>query len=211
MRWFGPPVLKLWSRTWTVTILGSENLAEVRQEHVGHFMTLWHGRMILGLPSHAHFGWYVLVSRSGDGDISQELLRGFGYGVIRGSSSRGGASAVSAMLEILRSGSVVIVTPDGPRGPRHSTNPGLAWMSRETGFPVIPCGVACDKAWHAASWDRFTLPKPGAHIIVTYGSPVTLPPEASEDDLTQATDRIRDEMLRCETEAFARLGQEPDW
>lgn len=174
-------------------------------------MTLWHGRMLLGLPSHAHTGWHVLVSRSGDGDVSQELLKGFGYKIIRGSSSRGGASAVQAMLAAMRAGSVVIVTPDGPRGPRHSTNDGLAWMARATGFPIIPCGVACDRAWRAASWDRFTIPKLGAHIVIEYGTPVPVDAATPDEELCLATEAVRKEMLRVEEHAFRELGLEPDW
>lgn len=211
VRWLGPLALGLWARTWKLTLLGTENLEAVRRSHVGHFMTLWHGRMLLGLPSHAHYGWHVLVSRSADGDISQELLKGFGYKVLRGSSSRGGASAVQAMLRVLREGSVVIVTPDGPRGPRHSTNDGLAWMARSTGFPIIPCGVAVDRAWRATSWDRFTIPKLGARVIVSYGTPVHVASGASDEDIASATERVRREMMRVEADAFARLGAEPDW
>jgi hypothetical protein len=211
VRWFGPTVLGLWARTWRITVLGTENLEKVRETHTGHFMTLWHGRMILGLPSHAHFGWHVLVSRSGDGDISQELLDGFGYKVLRGSSSRGGATAVRAMLKVLRSGSVLIITPDGPRGPRHSTNPGLAWMSRATGFPIIPCGVACDRAWRAKSWDRFTIPKLGARIVITYGQPIQVERVSTEEDMARATELVRSEMIQAEAQGFERLGVEPDW
>lgn len=211
VRWLGPPLLGLWARTWTVSCLGQENLESIRSVHAGHFMALWHGRMLLGLPSHAHYQWHVLVSRSGDGDLSSGLLHGFGYQVIRGSSSRGGASAVQAMLRALRDGSAVIVTPDGPRGPRHSTNEGLAWMARATGFPILPCGFACDRAWRAKSWDRFTVPKLGARVVVAYGEPVLVPPDATDSDLALMTAQVRDGILSAETEAFASLGQDPDW
>jgi lysophospholipid acyltransferase (LPLAT)-like uncharacterized protein len=167
--------------------------------------------MILPLPYYARRGWHVLVSRSGDGDVSQELLRGFGYEVIRGSSSRGGARALRDMLAVLDAGSVLIITPDGPRGPRHSMNQGLAWMARATGYPVIPCGLVCDRAWRSKSWDRFTIPKLRARVVFVYGAPIWVGRSASEEDLRQTTERIGVEMTRAEQRGFELLGLEPDW
>jgi lysophospholipid acyltransferase (LPLAT)-like uncharacterized protein len=205
-------LLGLWARTWRIEYLGRENLQAVLDRgHKGHFMTLWHGRMILALPSHARFRWHVLVSRSGDGDVSQELLKGFGYRVVRGSSSRGGARAVREMLRVLEGGSVLILTPDGPRGPAHSVNPGIAWMVRATGHPVVPCGVVCDRAWHARSWDRFTIPRLRARVVVIYGTPLWVERDATEEDMQRVTERIREEMLAAERRGFDRLGLEPDW
>jgi lysophospholipid acyltransferase (LPLAT)-like uncharacterized protein len=194
-----------------VNVLGTEHLNAATASGGGHFMALWHGRMMVALPHHAHRGWHVLVSPSQDGDISEALLEGFGYHVIRGSSSRGGARALREMLGVLESGAVLIVTPDGPRGPRHSMNPGLAWMARATGFPVIPCGFVCDRAWRARSWDRFTIPKRGARVALVYDAPVRVERNASAEDLEHATERIRSGMMRAEQRGFEQLQEPPDW
>src|SRR6185436_8641392 len=114
----------------------------------GCMVAIWHGRMLLGVECARRSAWSVLVSPSGDGDISERMLQTFGYRVVRGSSSRGGARALREMLELLNGGSVIVLTPDGPRGPRHGMNPGLAWMSRATGFPVVPVGMVSNRAWH---------------------------------------------------------------
>lgn len=190
-------------------MLGTEHLPAAGSG--GHFMALWHGRMVVALPHHAGRDWHVLVSPSQDGDISEALLKGFGCRVIRGSSSRGGARALREMLRVLRGGSVLIVTPDGPRGPRHSMNPGLAWMARATGFAVVPCGFVCDRAWRARSWDRFTVPKPRARVALVYGAPVRIERSASVEDLDAATERIRAGMMRAEQRGFDHLQEPPDW
>lgn len=207
----GPFVLRQLSRTWKVTILGDEHLAAARSGSGGHFMALWHGRMLVALPHHAGRDWYVLVSPSQDGDISEALLQGFGYRVIRGSSSRGGARALREMLAVLERGAVLAVTPDGPRGPRHSTNPGLAWMARVTGFAIVPCGFVCDRAWHARSWDRFTVPKPGARLAFVYDAPVRVDRHASSEAMEAATEQVRAGMMRAEKRGFEQLNKEPDW
>jgi len=207
----GPFVLRRLSRTWKLTLHGVENFAPVEREHTGHFMALWHGRMLLGLPHHGEREWVVLVSPSGDGDISQRLLEGFRYRVIRGSSSRGGAQALREMLAELARGSVLVITPDGPRGPRHTMNPGLAWMARATGRPIVPLGFAVDRAWRLGSWDRFTIPKPGARIAMVYGEPVRVARDARPEELELATRTVQERMLAAETRAALELGVARDW
>jgi lysophospholipid acyltransferase (LPLAT)-like uncharacterized protein len=209
--WCGPTALARLASTWKVQLIGEEHVERARAQYGGHMMALWHGRMIVGLPHHAHRHWSVLVSQSGDGDISQRLLRGFGYSVIRGSSSSGGSRALREMLTVLRRGEVLIITPDGPRGPRHSVNPGLAWMARATGYPVVPLGFGVDRAWRMRSWDRFTIPKPGARITMVYGEPVHVPREASDADLARTTEELQKRLLEVERRGFEALGLPVDW
>ncbi len=192
-------------------MLGAEHLELAGGEGGGHFMALWHGRMLLGLPHHGSREWCVLVSGSQDGDISQALLERFRYRVIRGSSSRGGSRALRQMLTVLEKGAVLVITPDGPRGPRHSMNPGLAWMARATGYPIVPVGFACDRAWRASSWDRFTVPRPWARVVMVYGAPVRVERSAGEMELGAATERIGEALLRAERRGFDLLHREPDW
>ena len=207
----GPFVLGRLARTWKMEVIGEEHLDRALGESRGHFMSLWHGRMVLGLPHHGKRDWHVLVSPSADGDISQRLLEGFDYAVIRGSSSRGGARALREMLAVLERGSVLIITPDGPRGPRHSMNPGLAWMARATGYPIVPIGFGVDRAWRLRSWDRFTIPKPGARIVMIYGAPVHVDRGGGAEELERATRRVQEGMLEAERRAFAALGVAVDW
>src|SRR5262249_27913588 len=135
----------------------------------------------------------------------------FRYKVIRGSSSRGGARALREMLGVLASGAVLIITPDGPRGPRHSMNPGLAWMARATGYPIVPVGFGVDRAWRMKSWDHFTVPKPGARIALVYGEPVSVARDATSADMEAATRAIHDSLIAAEREGFAHLCQPIDW
>lgn len=211
LRQVGPGLLRLLASTWKVEVLGEEELEAARGEGGGHFMSLWHGRMLVALPHHARRDWVVLVSPSDDGDISEHLLERFGYQVIRGSSSRTGARALRQMLAVLREGKVLTITPDGPRGPRHSMNPGLAWMSRATGYAVVPCGFVCHPAWRARSWDRFTLPRARARVALVYEQPVRVPRDADQATMDAATEEIRERMIRAERRGFERLGVEVDW
>ena len=209
--WLGRALLALLAKTWRVEHVGRENFTSSAAEGPGCFFSMWHGRMIVALPVFAHQGWHVLVSASGDGDISEKLLEANGYSVIRGSSSRGGARALRQMLAVLDKGAVLFITPDGPRGPMHTMNPGLAFMAKATSRKVVPLGFAADRAWHANSWDHFTIPKPFARVCVVYGEPVYVSRDSDDASQEVATELVRERTLEAERCGFERLGCEVDW
>ncbi len=206
----GPLALRTLSRSWRLSV---EN-REVLDQHdgtVGTLYAMWHGRMILGMPSHRADEFTILVSMSEDGGLAKQVLDWFGYSIIRGSSSRGGARALREMLTELRSGRRVVVTPDGPRGPRHAVNPGLAWMSRASGMPIVPIGMAADRAWRLSSWDACTIAKPFARVGIVYGDPIQVDRRADDEALEAATNRMRDSLIAAERRAFELVGADPDW
>ena len=207
---FGPPALRLMARTWKHEILGTERLERALSGN-GVLVALWHGRMVVPVSFYGDRGWHVLVSASGDGDVSGSVLQRFGYTPVRGSTSARGATAVREMLQVLDRRGVVIITPDGPRGPRHTMSASLAWMARATGRPVIPIGVGVDRAWRLNSWDGFTIPKPGARIAMTWGEPIGVPRDIDEAGLRRKTDEIREALLTVERSSFAHVGVEPDF
>ena len=153
----------------------------------------------------------VLVSPSDDGSLATKMITHFGQRVVRGSTNKASARALRELLGELRRGGTVVLTPDGPRGPRHSVNHGLAWLARTTGFPVLPCGFVCDRAWHLKSWDHFTIPKPGARLALVYGEPLWVQKGGGTEALGAATETLRRRMLEAEEQGFERLGVERDW
>lgn len=207
----GPPALRRLHGSWKTERLDVHHWDAIGGGNQGVLLALWHGRMVCGMPDYAGRKFAVLVSHSHDGELIARMLARFGYRTIRGSSSKGGARAVREMLGEREKDAVIVITPDGPRGPRHSMNPGLAWMARETGLPVIPLGYACDKAWRLKSWDRFTIPKFGARVVTCYGEPLSVAKDAGSAELASATETIRQRLLGAETRAFTHLSREPDW
>ena len=209
--WVGPFALRRLCASWKKERLNSERWEAIGAGKQGVLLALWHGRMLCGMNDHSHRGYGVLVSHSRDGDIITRMLERFGYRMVRGSSRKGGSGAVRELVGELEQGSVIVITPDGPRGPRHELRPGLAWLARETGFPVLPMGFACDKAWRLKSWDRFTIPKFGARVVLSYGEPVRVARDANEAQLAEASRAIRASLIAAETLGFRHLGEEPDW
>ena len=205
-----PLLVRQLSRSWRLERIGVEHLEEGYAAG-GLVITLWHGRMMLPISSHAHRDFHVLVSPSDDGSLVIPILSSFGYEVVRGSTNKEPSRAARELLERLSGGGRIALTPDGPRGPRHSMNAGAAWMAKVTGFPIVPLGLACDRAWRLKSWDRFTLPRFGARVALVYGEPIRVAADATDDDIRETTERIRTGMLDAEARGFECVQAPKDW
>jgi lysophospholipid acyltransferase (LPLAT)-like uncharacterized protein len=136
---------------------------------------LWHGQLLPPTWLHRHEDMVTLASRSTDGEYIARLLHHWGYHVVRGSSSRGGESALRELVRLIRAGRSVAITADGPRGPHEKLKLGVLQMAQLTGAVLVPVGTAADSAWRFRSWDRFLLPKPFARIRIAYGDALRIP------------------------------------
>jgi lysophospholipid acyltransferase (LPLAT)-like uncharacterized protein len=148
----------------------------------------WHRYQLMMAWVYRNHGAHVLVSRSQDGDLIAGALHVLGYRTVRGSSSRGGAAALMGLMDILVSGGQAAVTPDGPRGPYRSLQPGLLTLARKTGAPIVPCGWAGSRVKILGSWDRFIVPLPFGRYDVVFGAPISVPEEGGEDLVREALD-----------------------
>ncbi|RKZ18204.1 hypothetical protein DRQ53_01310 [bacterium] len=148
-----------------------------------------HGQLWPVLWSVRHTGVRVLVSRSPDGDLLASLLRGWGFGVCRGSSSQAGFSGARAALRALRDGGAVGLAIDGPRGPRGLVQEGALRLARRADVPVVPLRSDGAGTWVLRrSWDHFEIPRPPGHLQVTVGARISV--GEGEDGLARARERI---------------------
>lgn len=102
----------------------------------------------------------VLASRHRDGQLIAAVVKYFGIAVAAGSSSKGGAAGLRALVNALKSGRHVGLTPDGPRGPRQVAAPGTAQLAAMTGAPILPCAASTHWAIQLKSWDAMRFPLP---------------------------------------------------
>ena len=107
---------------------------------------------------------YALVSASKDGAWLSAFFALFGLNTVRGSSSRLGREAATALVEMLRAGHDIGITPDGPRGPIYELKPGAVIVPRRTGAPLLLVGAEFSSAWRLKSWDRFYVPRPFSRV-----------------------------------------------
>ena len=191
-RWliaFGFRLLQLWARTLRFEIDDRAGIVgrPVSENYIG---ALWHNRLLVFpfvlrrfLPQR-HGA--ALISASRDGDLIADVVQRFGYDVIRGSSSRLGTSALLHLTGVLMSGSDVVITPDGPRGPAYELGPGIIFLAQKSGAAVVPMNLEYSHCWRLGSWDRFIVPRPFAKVRVLINRPyrvtVTTTPEEFESE-----------------------------
>lgn len=174
-----PPVIRLLGATWRVRFVGEKNFRSLD----GFIFAFWHGVMLPLLYTHRNRNITVLVSEHVDGEMIARVLVRFGYSLVRGSTTHGGARGLVEMVRLLEMGATVAITPDGPRGPRERFQNGALFASWRSGKPVVPVRVEVSSAWYLSSWDRFVIPKPFARVTIYYGEPrLCLSPDAFEGD-----------------------------
>lgn len=206
-----PPLLRLLARTWRVTTTHGERRAHVLEAPEGCVAVLWHGRMAAAAPVFSGTDAAILVSRSGDGELSRMLLERLGYETLRGSTGKVDARALARMRDTLRAGRAIAITPDGPRGPRHRVNRGAAFLARATGAPILPIGFAARRALRLRSWDRFLVPLPFARLHVVFGEPLRVAPGEDHGALDAAGALLGERLIDAERIAHRALGAEVDW
>jgi len=125
----------------------------------------------------------ILISRSFDGELITRILRMFGFGAVRGSSSRGGGEGLMGLKHIIDSGRTAIFTADGPLGPIYETKMGPIKLAQLTGAPIGSFYLLPERAWVLNSWDRFLIPKPFTRICVSWAQWTHVPPDACPEQL----------------------------
>ena len=189
-RWliaFGFWLLQIWARTLRFEVDDRAGVVGklVTENYIG---ALWHNRLLIFplvlrrfLPNR-HGA--ALISPSRDGDLLADAIHRFGYDVVRGSSSRLGASAIRQLTEVLASGRDVVITPDGPLGPAYELGPGIIFLAQKSGAAVLPMNLEFSHCWRLGSWDRFIVPRPFAKVRVLVNEPhrvrATITPEEFE-------------------------------
>jgi len=144
---------------------------------------LWHGRLLPLAYRHRNQGVVGLISRSKDGAYLTGALERWGFGAVRGSSSRGGMEALRGLVRETRKGHSLAITPDGPRGPRQKLKTGVLVAAQLSGLPIIPVSATADRGWWPERWDRFLVPKPFARVRIRYAPAVWVPRDAAEAEL----------------------------
>ncbi len=184
--------LGLLVRVWGLTLrfeIPPEERATFERQDQGVAFVLWHNRLFLVAEFYRRYRGgrpvYGLVSASRDGAWLAAFFSFVGMRAVRGSSSRGGREAATALVGVLRDGHDVGITPDGPRGPCYDFKPGALIVTRQARAPILLVGAEFASAWRLRSWDRFYLPKPFSRVRVRC-VPVNPPPGEDRDASARA-------------------------
>lgn len=180
----------------------SVNPAVARKTGQRYLYAFFHEVMLF--PAY-YWAWpemQILISDHRDGELITQVVRRLGFGVVRGSTTRGGTRALKEMTHRVDRGHLC-VTPDGPRGPRRHVHQGLAYLSSRTGLPIVGAGMAFSRPWRAKSWDRFAVPRPFSAAACVTPAPLLVPPDADRDTIEDYRREVERRMNEATDEAEA--------
>ncbi len=192
-------LVRAWLFTLRLTLVVDPALLAARPRPFA--LAFWHGQQFALLRWARFRRMVALVSRSRDGELVAAALARLGIASARGSSSRGGAAGLRAIVRSLRRGMDAAFAVDGPRGPAREVRSaggavGAAQAAELGGGLVVPMAAACARCHvFGRAWDRFELPLPFTRVAVVLGAPLT-PSEATPEALAAAIDRAREDALR---------------
>src|SRR6185436_7556625 len=150
-----------------------------------------------------------MVSQSKDGEYIAQVMERLRLQPVRGSTSRGGGSALREMIHRVQEGGQVGFTPDGPKGPLQTIHGGVVEVARATGRPIIPTSISSRRKFvFTKSWDQFFMPLPFSHIVVAHGKPLYI---AKDLPLEEAKTMVRDELNRIRDRALQALEEAPSY
>ena len=181
---------------WTTRVywFKTDEAKRLEESGAGIIYAAWHNQQLFLLYPYKGQKIAALISQSSDGEYIARVLPHFGMIAVRGSTTRGGARALIKLMQAARKGYRPMLTPDGPRGPIYTVQPGILFLAKKLGWPIIPVGTALSHKFKAGSWDKMRVPLPFGKTALTYGKAVWV---KSEEDFPRAAAEIQAELNRC--------------
>ncbi len=160
-----------------------------------YVVSFWHGELLM-----QSFNYHKLkptgtvkamISEHRDGEAITKMVEYLNIGSVRGSSSKGGLKALINAIKELKSGVEVAITPDGPRGPRHSVADGIVAIAKKTQSEILILNYKPTSYWQLKSWDKFVIPKPFGTINFYISEPFSV----NDMEMNDAKELIKEKML----------------
>lgn len=205
----------IWSTCRVRVIRGAEHLEAARQAGNPAVIVYWHQMQVfcawlLRRQARAGMPIAILTSPSVSGEVPAAMIRAWGMEPLRGSSTRASGEALRDMYNVVhRDRRSLVLTADGPKGPRHEFKPGAVLVAKMAGVPVIPMAYAARPCKRWSSWDEFLLPLPFSRVAIVVGEPWQVPPGFAMADLPRTAQQLGARLDELAAEAAALLQAEP--
>ncbi len=198
-------------RTWRFEVIAEEGVVPVVFGEVPgpEIYCFWHQCVLPCTLYFRHSRAVILISQSFDGELITRILKMFGFGAVRGSSSRGARGGLLGLKHVIESGRTAIFTADGPRGPIYRTKMGPIKLARLTGAPIGAFHLEPEHAWTLGSWDRFLVPMPFTRIAVSWAQWTHVSTDLPEEEFEAKREELNAAIERARLRALAHFGK-PD-
>lgn len=204
----GAPLVASLGRTYAWTVDGREHLDAIVASGRLPIIACWHGRILPAVVFFRNRGFVVMVSENFDGEWISRIIHRLGYRTARGSTSRGGARALVQLRREMAAGHPTAFTVDGPRGPALVAQPGVVWLAKATGQPILPFHIEAARAWRMRSWDAGEIPRPFSRVVMAMARPIDVAADADAAALEEKRRELEAALLGLMPRARALAGRE---
>jgi lysophospholipid acyltransferase (LPLAT)-like uncharacterized protein len=170
------------------------------EEETG-IVAFWHSRLLMMPFLRRKRRVTMLISRHRDGELISRAIRLFPVDPVRGSTTRGGARALRELARAIKKGSHVVITPDGPRGPRNVAQAGAIMLASRTGRPIFPVTFSASRKKIFNSWDRFLFPSPFSRGVFVWGEPIWVGPEEDQASMEEKRRTLQERLNEITAQA----------
>ena len=175
-------IIKVLSWSMRIEVVNGHVQDEYRRRGEPAIGAFWHGRLLMMPAGYRGHRLTILISLHQDGELISRTAEYFGFRPIRGSTTRGGFSAMREMLKVSQEGYDIAITPDGPRGPRYHVQDGIIELARRTGMAIVPLTFSASRKKVFRSWDHFLFPYPFSRGVFIWGEPVFVPRQMNDGE-----------------------------
>ena len=161
------------ARLWTASLrfeMSPESERALTKNDVPIAFILWHNRLFLAGEIFKRYRrgktLCALVSASKDGAWLAAFFDIIGIRCVRGSSNFNARESLGLLVNAIKQGHDIGITPDGPRGPMYDFKGGGVIAARRARATVLLFGAEFERARRLRSWDRFYLPRPFSRVRV---------------------------------------------
>jgi len=166
-QFFIPPLVYLLMRiVWYTTRKRFHYISEIEDKQ--YVCVTWHGELFMSPQAyrsiHKKNPASAIISSHFDGGLIAATLQFLNIRPLRGSSRKGAKQVLLQAFKSIKSGEEVLITPDGPKGPRHMMSDGAVGIALKSKLPIFVMNFTAESYWQLGSWDKFVIPKPFTQV-----------------------------------------------
>ncbi|QYO65567.1 lysophospholipid acyltransferase family protein [Leptolyngbya sp. 7M] len=166
-------------------------IEDLEDQRIKPILVFWHDRIVTGTYYFRNRNILVLSSTSRDSEYTARCIQRFGFGVIKGSSTRGAVQGLVGMIRAVRAGYTAAFTVDGPKGPRYVAKSGPILLAKKTASPILPFILQPHRYFMLGSWDRLQIPMPFTRVALLVGELIYVDPNADDAEIEAKRDELQ--------------------
>lgn len=159
-----PPIGYLFIRLLYLSCKKRYHLPEEPMPEEPYLVAFWHGEILMDpflfLKTTPGRKMALMISEHFDGELIAKTASYFGFDFVRGSSRKGAIKVLKESFRKIAEGYSIAISPDGPKGPRHSVADGIVVIAQKKRMKIVTYNYKASRYWQLKSWDRFVIPKP---------------------------------------------------